>query len=55
MKELHYFIKDSLALFGKAEEGIDLNKHRIFVGIMLSILMNQNPEGDAVNKSRPED
>lgn len=55
LKELHYYIKDSLILFGKAEEGANLNKHRIFVGIMISLLLNNDAEAKGTAKNRADD
>lgn len=40
LKELHYYIKDSIMLFGKTNDINKLKKHRIFIGIMTAVLVN---------------
>lgn len=55
LKELHYFIKDSYSLFGEVKEGSNVYKHRLFVGIMLTILLNNDHEGNGKKKNRADD
>ena len=55
LKELHYFIKDSYSLFGEVQEGSNVSKHRIFVAIMLTILLNNDHEANGKQKNRADD
>lgn len=51
MKELHFYIKDSIEVFGSDGDASRMLPHRILVGTMLSTLLNGGAEG----KKREDD